>query len=30
VAGRHAPWAVASGRFRPGIVPGNLIIFQLF
>jgi hypothetical protein len=22
VAGHHAPWAVASGRFQPGTVPG--------
>jgi hypothetical protein len=29
VAGRRALWALASGRFRPGTVPGILNIFSI-
>jgi hypothetical protein len=29
VAGSHALWTVASGRFRPSTVPGNLIVFPI-
>jgi hypothetical protein len=29
VVGRHAPWALASGRFRPGTVPRILNVFSV-
>jgi hypothetical protein len=29
MACRHAPWALASGRFQPGTVSGILNVFPI-